>query len=133
MEWKRTHFQREKPKIHRVHLPFLLGKQPLLFVSINLEPLKTHHIFLCFPFPATFSAQRRRGRKGRNRGGGGACHEGPYLVAIGTGLDGPGESGQRSVTGKRYVETRDQEFDCLNLHGFFDVSEQNGFKSIFDC
>ena len=132
MEWKRTHFQREKPKIHRVHLPFLLGKQPLLFVSINVEPLKPTTFSYVFHFLQPFQL-REGGAEKVEIGGGGACHEGPYLVAIGTGLDGPGESGQRSVTGKRYVETRDQEFDCLNLHGFFDVSEQNGFKSIFDC
>lgn len=86
-----------------------------------------------FSISCNLFSSEKEGPKRSKSGGGDACHEGPYLVAIGTGLDGPGESGQRSVTGKRYVETRDQEFDCLNLHGFFDVSEQNGFKSIFDC
>ena len=112
----REHISSKKNQNYIVFI-FHFSLKTAVAVSFHqLETSKTHQFsikmihFPMFSISCNLFSSETGGAEKVEIGGGALCHEGPYLVAIGTGLYGPGESGQIC---------RDQEFDGLNLHGFF--------------
>ena len=93
----KTNIKKEKS---RVHLPFFLENSRC---DVNFHQLETPKPQQASCLSCNYFSSKR---------GGPLSHEGPYLVAIGAGLYGPGESGVKDllVTGKKYVETKK---DCL--------------------